>query len=188
MNIRNVIAVFAAAAAVSAQAVTIKSPDTNTIVDVDFNPADSTVTYTVKIFDPAANTVNTMIETSPLGFVTEMGDFSKGLTLVGWEEGKRSDSYSIWQGKQKDIDYAANTLQVNLKNADGKKFNIEFEVSDNNVGYRYSLPIHKDTRCAVVEKEVSGFRLPEGTTTFLTPFDGSALSPATRSIMRPMHL
>jgi len=162
--------VFAAAAAVSAQAVTIKSPDTNTIVDVDFNPADSTVTYTVKIFDPAANTVNTMIETSPLGFVTEMGDFSKGLTLVGWEEGKRSDSYSIWQGKQKDIDYAANTLQVNLKNADGKKFNIEFEVSDNNVGYRYSLPIHKDTRCAVVEKEVSGFRLPEGTTTFLTPF------------------
>ncbi len=170
MNIRNVIAVFAAAAAVSAQAVTIKSPDTNTIVDVDFNQADSTVTYTVKIFDPAANTVNTMIESSPLGFVTEMGDFSKGLTLVGWEEGKRSDSYSIWQGKQKDIDYAANTLQVNLKNADGKKFGIEFEVSDNNVGYRYSLPIHKDTRCAVVEKEMSGFRLPEGTTTFLTPF------------------
>lgn len=161
--------VLAASACIAASGVTVTSPDGKTIVDVNLNPADSTLTYSISIIK-ADGTKATMVVPSPLGFIANEGDFSRGLTLREAKEGTRSDSYSVWQGKKKDIAYKANTLEMKLRNADGKKFAVEFEVSDNNVGYRYTMPIHKDTRCIVLEKELSGYRFPEGTTTFLTDY------------------
>lgn len=160
---------LAASACIAANGATVTSPDGKTIVDVDLNPADSTLTYSINIIK-ADGTKATMVAPSPLGFIANEGDFSRGLTLREAREGTRSDSYSVWQGKKKDVDYKANTLEMKLRNADGKKFAVEFEVSDNNVGYRYTMPIHKDTRCIVIEKELSGYRFPEGTTTFLTDY------------------
>lgn len=161
--------VLAASVCIAASGVTVTSPDGKTIVDVNLNPADSTLTYSISIIK-ADGTKATMVVPSPLGFIANEGDFSRGLTLREAKEGTRSDSYSVWQGKKKDIAYKANTLEMKLRNADGKKFAVEFEVSDNNVGYRYTMPIHKDTRCIVLEKELSGYRFPEGTTTFLTDY------------------
>lgn len=161
--------VLAASACIAASGVTVTSPDGKTIVDVNLNPADSTLTYSISIIK-ADGTKATMVVPSPLGFIANEGDFSRGLTLREAKEGTRSVSYSVWQGKKKDIAYKANTLEMKLRNADGKKFAVEFEVSDNNVGYRYTMPIHKDTRCIVLEKELSGYRFPEGTTTFLTDY------------------
>lgn len=160
---------LAASACIAASGATVTSPDGKTIVDVNLNPADSTLTYSISIIK-ADGTKATMVVPSPLGFIANEGDFSRGLTLREAKEGTRSDSYSVWQGKKKDIAYKANTLEMKLRNADGKKFAVEFEVSDNNVGYRYTMPIHKDTRCIVIEKELSGYRFPEGTTTFLTDY------------------
>lgn len=160
---------LAASACIAANGATVTSPDGKTIVDVNLNPADSTLTYSVSIVK-ADGTKATMVAPSPLGFIANEGVFSRGITLREAKEGTRSDSYSVWQGKKKDIAYKANTLDMKLRNVDGKKFAVEFEVSDNNVGYRYTMPIHKDTRCIVIEKELSGYRFPEGTTTFLTDY------------------
>lgn len=160
---------LAASACIAASGATVTSPDGKTIVDVNLNPADSTLTYSISIIK-ADGTKATMVVPSPLGFIANEGDFSRGLTLREAKEGTRSDSYSVWQGKKKNIAYKANTLEMKLRNADGKKFAVEFEVSNNNVGYRYTMPIHKDTRCIVLEKELSGYRFPEGTTTFLTDY------------------
>ncbi len=51
-------------------------------------------------------------------------------------------------------------------------FDVEFEVSDNNVAFRYRLLPQKETLCCVVEEESTGFDMPEGTTTFLCPQSG----------------
>ena len=51
-------------------------------------------------------------------------------------------------------------------------FDVEFEVSDNNVAFRYRLLPQKETLCCVVEEESTGFYMPEGTTTFLCPQSG----------------
>lgn len=153
----------------SSQAATVTSPDGKTIVDVNLNPTDSTLSYTVKLLKADGHAA-TLIEPSPLGFVAEIGDFTRGLTITDTTKGARTDSYQIWQGKRKNIDYCANALIINLKNADGKQFAIEMEVSDNNIGYRYTMPIHKDTRCMVIEREASGYRFPQQTTTFLTDY------------------
>ena len=157
-------------AAASAGAVTVKSPDGLTSVDFNVNEADGTMTYSVALTDPSTGETVTMVEPSPLGLVTNIGDFSRGVTVKEIIEAARpTTTYHVWQGKKSDITYNANTLTAKLRNADGHRFNVEFEVSDNNVGYRYRIFEKGDTRCAVVTDEVSGFRFPEGTTTFLTP-------------------
>lgn len=111
----------------------------------------------------------TMLEKSPLGLVTNESDFSKNLKFIDSKKDKVSKNYTNEKIKKSQVSYTANTLTVNFTNADNFNIGIEFQVSDNNVAFRYEIQPMKDRLSAVVQSEITGYRFPSQTTTFLSP-------------------
>ena len=111
----------------------------------------------------------TILENSPLGFLTNIADFSKDLTLTAEKRGEMHRKYDQPKIKQAHIDWTANTLTEDFSNPDGRKMSIEWAVGDNDLAFRYIIPAQGDTRSLIMLKEASGFRFPDFTTTFLTP-------------------
>ncbi|WP_434981338.1 glycoside hydrolase family 97 catalytic domain-containing protein [Daejeonia sp. YH14] len=111
----------------------------------------------------------TMLDKSPLGLVTNESDFSKNLKFIDSKKDKISKNYTNEKIKKSQVSYAANTLTVNFTNADNFNMGIEFQVSDNNVAFRYEIQPMKDRLSAVVQSEITGYRFPSQTTTFLSP-------------------
>lgn len=109
-----------------------------------------------------------MLEASPLGLTTNEGDFSAGMKFISSTEGKVAKDYSIETIKKSQVHYQANKLTCTFENAQQKKINIVFQVSDNNIAFRYELPAWGERRSCVVEKEATGYQFPTVTTTFLS--------------------
>ncbi len=148
--------------AASGQSVT--SPDGRLAVTVGV--ADGVPVYEVT-YDGAA-----MLEKSPLGFVSNEGDFSRGMQLTNSKTGSVSKNYTQDKIKKSAVSYKANTLTTTFANAEGGKMSVEWQVADNDIAFRYLIPAqgkNGDTRSMIVEKETTGFRFPESTTVFMTP-------------------
>lgn len=111
----------------------------------------------------------TMLEKSPLGLVTNESDFSKNLKFSDSQKDIVSKKYTNQKIKKSEIDYKANTLSVNFINADQHQISIEFQVSNNNIAFRYNIPPMKERLSVVVQSENTGYRFPSETTTFLSP-------------------
>ena len=116
------------------------------------------------------------LKPSPLGLLTNIGDFTQGLTLAGCESKIQHDEYSLKTTKQSYISYDA-TEAVCRFEKDGKQvMDIQFHITDRDVAYRYKIYPKRgrggETLVAVVNGEASGYVLPEGTTTFLCPQSG----------------
>ena len=155
---------IAVAAAFSVEAaVNVTGPDGKLVVttDVAAGVPQYSVTYDGKQF----------IEQSPLGFVTNIGDFSHGMTMTDTKTGNVSKSYNQDRIKKSHVDYNANTLVTTFKNEAGQEMSVEWQVSDNDVAFRYIIPRQKggETGSLVMEKEATGFKFPSYTTTFITP-------------------
>lgn len=110
-----------------------------------------------------------MLERSPLGLETNIGDFTRGMTVAGHEVSTVDREYSQEKIKTSKVHYKANLLTCNLVNGAGLKMDVTFSVSDNDVAFRYSIPKQNETGSVRVLRELSGFRFPSFTTTFLTP-------------------
>ncbi len=151
---------------VEAATYNVASPDGLTVFTLNDN--NGKISYSVALDNVA------FIEDSPLGLVTNTGDFTKGLSImkVG-EKNTKIDSYSLPNIKKAHVDYKAETCDFTIAKDGKPAIILEVEVSDNNVAYRYRLlPLENgeySTLCCVVESEATGFRMPEGTTTFLCP-------------------
>lgn len=111
----------------------------------------------------------TMLEKSPLGVVTNESDFSKNLKFTGSQKDIVSKKYTNEKIKKSEVSYNANTLTVNFTNADQHQISIEFQVSNNNIAFRYNIPAMKERLSVVVQSENTGYRFPSQTTTFLSP-------------------
>ena len=116
------------------------------------------------------------LKPSPLGLLTNIGDFTQGLTLAGSESKIQHDEYSLKTTKQSHISYDA-TEAVCRFEKDGKQvMDIQFHITDRDVAYRYKIYPKRgrggETLVAVVNGEASGYVMPEGTTTFLCPQSG----------------
>ncbi len=113
---------------------------------------------------------NTILENSPLGLLTDVGDLSKGMSLVGSETSKVSKSYDQDKIKKSHIDYEANRLVTTLRNDKGHEVSVEWLVSDNDVAFRYVIPRQNngETGAMVVRSEATGYRFPGETKVFLT--------------------
>jgi len=111
----------------------------------------------------------TMLEKSPLGLITNESDFSKNLKFIDSKKDFVSKKYSNEKIKKSEVEYKANTLTVNFINADQFNIGIEFQISDNNIAFRYSIEPMKDRFSVVVQSEITGYRFPSQTTTFLSP-------------------
>lgn len=139
----------------------VASPDKNMVLNVMVEggiPA-YTVTYKGK----------TMLENSPLGLTTNEGDFSSGLSLVESSAGEVSKDYVQDKIKQSYIRYRANTLKCTFSNPEGKKIAVLFQVSNNDIAFRYELPVWGERLSCVVENESTGFRFPSFTKSYLSP-------------------
>lgn len=149
------------ALAANAGAESVSSPDGRLTVTIDAdggNPA-----YSVA-YDGAE-----ILGRSPLGFKSNIGDFSSRMTLTDTKRGEVSKSFDQDKIKKSHIDYNANTLTTTFKNPDGGKMKVEWQVADNDIAFRYIIPTQCESRSMVVESEATGYRFPEETTVFMTP-------------------
>ncbi len=149
-----------------AQVASVASPDGKLKVNVDIMAGKPV--YEV-IYDGIR-----MLDKSPLGFIADNGDFSRGISFVGKGDAHFAFDYDLRAGKTSKVHVDANQMVVQLKNADGNLFDVDFRVSNNDVAFRYRIPNHPSKANGKkfsirIMKEATGFDFPSQTTTFLTP-------------------
>ena len=146
--------------AIIAQNTDVSSPDGDLklCVSVQNGNLIYSVTYNAKV----------ILENSPLGLITNEGDFSKNMSFVESTKGKVDKTYKQEKIKQSTITYEANTLKFTIENAEKNQISILFQVSNNDIAFRYELPVWGETLACVVEKEITGYKFPSYTTTFLS--------------------
>ena len=153
-----------AAAVCSAQEAVVKSPDGRIVVSVGTDNGKAFYSVT---FDGL-----TVLERSRLGFTTNYGDFSNGLTLEKWNDAKQQRTYEMTRTKASKVNYEVSTLLASFVNAKKQPMVVEFKVTNRDVAFHYYLlPFDNEGRpkSAVVLSEASSFHFPDGTTTFLSP-------------------
>lgn len=143
-----------------ANEVIVSSPDGQVRVKLTIIDGEAFygVTYKDRVF----------LENSPLGLVTNEGDFTSGLRYISSATGEIKDTYRQDRIKKSEVTYEANTLRFTMQNKAGRELSVVFLVSANDIAFRYELPAWESTRVCVVEKETTGFRFPAETTTFLS--------------------
>ena len=116
------------------------------------------------------------LKPSPLGLVTNIGDFTDGLTLAGCDSKTQHDEYWLKTTKKSHISYDATEAVCRFEKNGRHVFDIQFHITERDVAYRYKIYPKKgrggETLVAVVNGEASGFVMPDGTTTFLCPQSG----------------
>jgi hypothetical protein len=110
-----------------------------------------------------------VLEKSPLGVLTTIGDFSNNMKLLAHKTAVIDETYTLNRIKKSQVHYQANELIYTFENAQKQTIDIRFHVSANDVAFQYALPEYGETACCVIEKEATGFNFPANTTTFLTP-------------------
>ena len=140
----------------------VTSPDGKLIVSI--SAENGTPTYSVTLNGKQ------FLKQSPIGLKTNVGDFTQGLTLgetVGTS--KIDNSYELPNIKQSKVHYQANESVFSFTKDGKAAIDIIFRVSNNNIALKYKVYPQKERRACVVDEEVTGFVMPEGTTTFLCP-------------------
>ncbi|MDO4164479.1 MAG: glycoside hydrolase family 97 protein [Bacteroides sp.] len=147
---------------VTAQDVIVEGPDGHLQVAVTC-PASGDATYSLTYQG------KTLLESSPLGMETNMGDFGSKLKLTGHAVNVIDTVYQQSRIKVSQVHYQANELVCSFVNGEGQPMQVTFRVSNNDVAFRYTLPKKGETGSVRVTAEKTGFRFPEQTTTFLCP-------------------
>ncbi|MCQ2203751.1 MAG: glycoside hydrolase family 97 catalytic domain-containing protein [Bacteroidales bacterium] len=140
----------------------VKSP--NGVIEVSLSSPDGQPQYSVT-YGGVPFLLN-----SPLGLSTNMGDLANGMNMS--KEVVRNtikDSYSLPNIKKSNVTYEANSLVADFSKGGKKLYSVEFRVSNNDVAFRYLIYPNGETNVCVIDAELSGFKLPQGTTTFLCP-------------------
>jgi hypothetical protein len=114
-----------------------------------------------------------MLEKSPLGLMTNEGDLSSGLKYINSTESKVDKQYTQTKIKKSQVRYQANKVVCTFESAKQQKFDLVFQVSNNDIAFRYELPIWDKRMTCVVQQEATGYKFPAATTTFLSPMMGS---------------
>jgi len=155
------------------------SPDGRLVVSFNLTGTENP-TYSVKYNGKQ------MLEDSPIGIMLDMGskptleglpqgreagngDFTKNLTLVECKTQSAQVDYTMDRIKTAHVSHAYNAAVIELKNAANQNIEFEFRVSDNDIAIRYNIPKPRQRASTRVLFENTGFRFPDGTTTFLTP-------------------
>lgn len=154
---------FALSGPLAAQSVSVNGPDGKLQLTVSCPSANGEVSYAVTYSGKQ------MLESSPLGMETNVGDFYRGLQLKEHKVTALDTVYEQSRIKASRIHYWANELLCSFVNGEGKNVQITFRVSNNDVAFRYTLPREQGKGSVTVNSERTGFRFPSQTTTFLCP-------------------
>ena len=114
-----------------------------------------------------------MLLPSALGLKTSIGDMTRDISIVNSQLSIINSSYQMRGTKASAASYQANCLLMDIQNKDGMKMSITFQVSDNDIAFRYALPRQnvgrKEMKRTRIMSELSSFNFPDGTTTFISP-------------------
>lgn len=156
------IVVLWAGGIVNAEEKQMASPDGKLVVTV--SDTDGRPSYCVS-YDNVL-----FIKSSPLGMVTNMGDFSSGMSLAATVATSTIDeTYSLSTIKRSRVHYVANEAVFSFAHQGKVVYDVVFRISDQDVAFKYRLYPQGETLSCVVGRETTGFAFPDGTTTFLCP-------------------
>lgn len=148
--------------AASAEEKQIASPDGKlllTVADDGGRPSYS-ISYNGTVF----------VKSSPLGLVTNVGDFSGQMTMDrNVQVNPIDETYELATIKQSKVHYVATEAVCSFGRGDKKVYDVVFRVGNNDVAFKYRIYPLDNTLGCVVKEEATGFVLPEGSTTFLCP-------------------
>lgn len=110
------------------------------------------------------------LKKSPLGLNTNIGEFSQQLSIgSNVERSTINESYRLEKIKHSNVTYIANEVIVTFNQDNKAVFDLIFRVSNNDIAFRYKVYPKGETVVCQVNEELTGFALPQGTTTFLCP-------------------
>lgn len=147
---------------IAATNIDITSPNGQLKVNIELN-AIGEIKYSAQL----AGT--TIIKQSPLGLETNIGNFISDLTLIEQSTSSIDTTYTLSRSKFSSVHYIANSTTCFFVNKKQQKMSITFNVSNNDIEFRYTIYRHKDTGSIRINKELTGFTFPNQTTAFLTP-------------------
>ena len=114
-----------------------------------------------------------MLLPSALGLKTSIGDLTRDLVINNSELKTKNYDYNMRGTKASAANYQANCLLLDIQNKDGIKMSVIFQVSNNDIAFRYALPRQtigrKEMKRVRIMSELSSFNFPDGTTTFISP-------------------
>lgn len=146
---------------VKAQQMSMVSPDNDLSVLLELDKE--------KLYYSVAFDGQEMLEKSPLGLQTHIGDLANGLRLIDNQTRLVNEHYEEPKIKRKSVHYQANEHRFTFETKDSRLLEVIFQVSNNNIAFRYGIPQTGEPANVIVEKEWTGFDFPAVTTTFLTP-------------------
>ena len=145
--------------------VRVSSPDGNLVVTV--SDAGGRLYYSVKLDGQQ------VLEPSALGLKTSMGDITRDLKIVESSQEAVNTTYQMRGTKASQATYQANALTFKVESKEGLKFRMQFQVSNNDIAYRYTMSRKnlngREYKRVRILSELTSFNLPEGTTTFISP-------------------
>ncbi len=104
---------------------------------------------------------------SKLGIIREDENFSENLSIESVSNNEIiKDEYEILNGKKRKCSYLANRRVYYFKNANGKKMDIIFQVSNDGVAFRYYFP-EKSNKKKKILKEISSFNFIPDTKAYI---------------------
>ncbi|MGN0224745.1 MAG: glycoside hydrolase family 97 catalytic domain-containing protein [Prevotella sp.] len=156
-----ILAMMMSIMAMAVESVKVSSPDGMLTVTIDNvnNEAHYSVMYKEKV----------AIESSSLGLQTNIADFTRGLTLKNTKEEKKQSCYQMRGTKCSEVDKTYNELKAVWETNTGRHMVTTFRVGNNDVAFRYEFEQQGETACMTVINEVTAFRLPPNTKTFICP-------------------
>ena len=110
-----------------------------------------------------------MLEPSRLGVIANTGDFSQNLTFKSSATSTVAKDYAMHTTKASRSSYRANQLSVVYENADRLPMTVRFNVSDNDIAFRYEFGDVPEHTHIIIDEEKTSFLFPNTTTTFLSP-------------------
>ena len=150
---------------ISAEDVKVSSPDGRLVVNVSCEGG--------RLYYDATLDGLRMLEKSALGLKTSIGDFTRELSTVNYKLSTVNSSYTMRGTKASSHTYKATKAVIDIENKDHQHFSIIFQVSDNDIAFRYAIPRQKwqgkEPKRLRIKSELSSFNFPDGTTTFISP-------------------
>ena len=141
----------------------------NNIVSPDGHLAVSVEDRGGQLYYSVAYDGRQMIKPSQLGVIANTGDYSRQLTFKSADTKEVAKDYSMRITKTAQVAYRANQLSVVYENADHHTMTVRFNVSDNDIAFRYEFGnVPKHTHI-IIDEEKTAFLFPSQTTTFLSP-------------------
>ena len=146
---------------VHAQRATISSPDKALKLEIHLESGKPT--YSVFYNNEV------VLEKSRLGLRTNISDYSEGLNFECSKTRSIEKSYESRKLKKSEINYKAEELTSIFSNEKGQKMEVIFQVSNNDIAFKYHLQKYSDTVAHVVTQELTGFNFPSNTKSYLSP-------------------